>query len=214
LTGLKHIVAIDLDDVIVDGEISSEAQAILDRADSYAERTPSGTGLRVIGTTRRTEMVHKTIRLRQGHAEIYAGGARRYITVSAQQVGNQTRLKNIDDAVDLLLKLNPKPSARTKASATTVNRTGEMDEPNELKAREARRLLKAKMLPGDRSRLVYKVCRCLIEGGLTDPDAIYDQVVTSNLWQLLRKPHRGKAPYTTRRLERDIEAALGASHVR
>jgi putative DNA primase/helicase len=41
-------IALDLDDCIVDGEIAPWAQDILVECDSYAEFSPSGTGIHIL----------------------------------------------------------------------------------------------------------------------------------------------------------------------
>lgn len=43
----QHLIVIDLDKCVTDGTISEQAQAILKRIDSYAEYSPSGTGIHI-----------------------------------------------------------------------------------------------------------------------------------------------------------------------
>jgi predicted P-loop ATPase len=83
------------------GEIHPWAQALVERADSYTEITPSGTGLRIIGFGTGGE-VHRKIPVVDGvSCEIYRH-ATRYITMTGQQVGD-AGLKNIDAIIDAIL---------------------------------------------------------------------------------------------------------------
>ena len=44
-----HFCGVDIDDCIIDGELTEEAQALVDRLGSYTEISPSGTGVKIFG---------------------------------------------------------------------------------------------------------------------------------------------------------------------
>lgn len=103
----SDLVALDLDDCRdpKTGVIVPAAQRLVDRARSYCEITPSGSGLRIIGTGAGTK-VHRKLAMPAGNGasiEIYRK-AGRYITVTgdalpeaAQQLADNDRL--IDELV-------------------------------------------------------------------------------------------------------------------
>jgi putative DNA primase/helicase len=104
-----NICAFDLDKCRdpITGALANWAQQLLDECKSYAEVTPSGTGLRIIGYGR-GDYVHDNIKLKEklegldeaGHLEIYRKCAR-YITVSGDVLpGYDLELVNIDAAID------------------------------------------------------------------------------------------------------------------
>jgi hypothetical protein len=102
--------AVDLDDCR-DPEtevIADWAQAIIDRApaDAYVEVTVSGTGLRIIGTTRhREKKFHRKFFVEDGSYEVY-GAVARYITISgfALEGRGDAALPNIDKLLEELIK--------------------------------------------------------------------------------------------------------------
>lgn len=97
------IAALDLDDCRNDktGVLDDWAQDIVDRANgAYVEVTPSKKGVRVLGRARGEE-VHTSRPMGRGKVEIYRD-ADRYITVSGQQIGDCSKLSNIDRLVDEL----------------------------------------------------------------------------------------------------------------
>jgi hypothetical protein len=96
------IVGIDLDGCIdADGNLNAEAREIVDRFDSYTERTPSGKGLRILiwgdkpGPRCRTK--------RRPGIEIYQSD--RYFTVTGRHLeGTPTRIHRRDEALAALYR--------------------------------------------------------------------------------------------------------------
>jgi hypothetical protein len=98
-----EIAAFDLDDCRdpASGEIASWAWTLVDEAQSYAEVTVSGTGLRIIGWAR-GDHVHRKCAVGDGvgSLEIYRK-AKRFIVVTGVRVeGAYDRLAEIDPAID------------------------------------------------------------------------------------------------------------------
>jgi len=100
-------VGIDLDDCIDEhGEIEPWAAEIVERLDSYAERSPSGRGLHVIVAAKLTGS-----RRRSGDFEVYDRG--RYFTVTGQRIGERETVEGRQDQLDALLAevFPPEPPA-------------------------------------------------------------------------------------------------------
>ena len=112
----SNICAIDLDHCrdVESGAIDEWAEDIISRAPgAYVEITPSGTGLRIIGTGTGTgDEVHKKFAVagaqERAAIELYRG-ATRYITVSGLQLGTCHELPNIDALIDTLVKEHTTP---------------------------------------------------------------------------------------------------------
>lgn len=87
------------------GKISSWAQGILDEANSYAEVTPSGTGVRVLGHGEAGNQHRKFngVDGLDGGLEIYTAGQSRYITITGLQVPGCWPM--VSDTTGLTLKL-------------------------------------------------------------------------------------------------------------
>ena len=87
---------IDFDDVLENGEwVSDEARALVESAGTYAELSPSGTGVHVIGWGRKMgERCRKS--LKSGEIEVYDGG--RYFTVTGARISHETHVKMLSDA--------------------------------------------------------------------------------------------------------------------
>lgn len=83
MTHVRDLVGIDLDRCVAsDGTIDKWAREIVDRADSYAERSPSGNGLRIFltGTVPGDWTNHER------GVEVYAGNAPRFLTVTGARL--------------------------------------------------------------------------------------------------------------------------------
>ena len=99
------ILAFDIDDCRdkETGALHPWAQALVERADSYTEVTPSGTGLRIIGHGSGPPL-HRKLPVDDGvSCELYRKTTR-YITVSGQQFGTAERLANLDALMDETLR--------------------------------------------------------------------------------------------------------------
>jgi hypothetical protein len=93
--------AFDLDDCIdrESGEVSPWALKLIEKAGSYAEVTPSATGLRIIGTAL-GDPIHRKFKVEAGSLEIYRK-ATRFITITGAQFDAEFgTLINIDDALN------------------------------------------------------------------------------------------------------------------
>jgi hypothetical protein len=102
-------VGIDLDDCRdpASGKIKyREAQDIIDRAGSYTEVSPSGEGVHIFGLGQGAQ-VGTTIPMKGWKIEVFRG-TRRFLTVTGDEIGRCTKLKNLDALVDDLAarKLN------------------------------------------------------------------------------------------------------------
>jgi RecA-family ATPase len=100
LSGDIGIGAFDLDHCLKNGKPVEWAQQLIDAADSYVEVTPSGDGLRVIGTINSRVSVHCKQKFQDGTALEIWRRATRFMTVTGDQRGNCTKLKNIDALID------------------------------------------------------------------------------------------------------------------
>jgi hypothetical protein len=101
LTPDDPFAAVDIDHVRdpVTGTIEGWAQRLLDQAGhSYAEISPSGTGLRIWGTATGTEQ-HRKFELDTAALELFRR-TRKPLTVTGLQLGNSQQLGNIDVLLD------------------------------------------------------------------------------------------------------------------
>jgi hypothetical protein len=101
MTPKDPFAAIDIDHVRepVTGTIESWAQRFLDRAShSYAEVSPSGTGLRIWGTAR-GKTLHRKFSFDGSALELFRR-TRKPLTVTGLQLGNNQTLSNIDALLD------------------------------------------------------------------------------------------------------------------
>jgi hypothetical protein len=96
--------AFDLDDVRnpETGEILHWAEVVIDRAGSYAEISPSGRGIRIIGTGVGPDLqVKLKIPGADASCELYRGESHRYYTTTGLQLeGTADRLASLDEVMD------------------------------------------------------------------------------------------------------------------
>jgi len=112
LTSIPDLVALDLDAAISrDGTVAPWASELIERAASYTEVSPSGTGFRILGRSKRSEPIGITVQYKGGHVEVYRH-TRRYVTVTGEQRGPHTDLADLDGLVDQLV-----PHSTLKATA-------------------------------------------------------------------------------------------------
>jgi hypothetical protein len=108
------------------GAIEPWAQAVVEKANSYAEITPSGSGLRIIGIGT-GEKVHRKLKVPEANGvscEIYRK-ATRFITVTGN-VHRDAHLANIDAVIDAVLAeldTKKKKSAKPKSEGGTHDLT-------------------------------------------------------------------------------------------
>ena len=118
-----EIGAFDIDDCrdAETGNVHPWAQALIRRCGSYAEVTPSGTGIRIIGTAAGAAL-HRKFPVPQANGmsiEIYRR-ADRYITITGAQIGEEAELANIDGEID---KVASKLDGRKQKLAGAENKS-------------------------------------------------------------------------------------------
>jgi len=84
LTADMGIVGIDIDHCIVDGQIQEEAHRILTTINSYADRSPSDTGIRIM-----LEGKLPGVYRRRGNIELYED--MRYLTLTGHRIANTSQ---------------------------------------------------------------------------------------------------------------------------
>lgn len=116
--------AFDIDDCRnpVNGTIDPVAQALIDRAGSYVEVTPSGTGLRIIGTGS-DRLMHTKNKVNGSAVSIEAyRNCARYITISGAQLASAPQgLNDIDALVDDVVAKTSHLSALTNVDHIADN---------------------------------------------------------------------------------------------
>lgn len=117
--GGEFLAAIDLDDVRdpETGALLAWAQDLVDRCRSYVEITPSGAGIRILGTAERIASIQTRIQHPQGGSFELFVNCNRYITVSGQQIGDWDMLADIADVIEELAALRPAQPAGTNGAA-------------------------------------------------------------------------------------------------
>lgn len=161
--------ALDLDDCRdrQTGRLDAWAQEIIDKADgAYLEITPSGQGLRIIGTAK-GKPVHTNWRIGNGRIEVFRN-TQRYITVSGDQLGDCDRLTNVDNLIDALVAAN---GATKKRPVVIVRRVSllaahEICRKHKIYGKLRSFLLYGEPVIGQRSTVHYWMARCLLERGL------------------------------------------------
>lgn len=88
---------IDLDYCIDGGVIDEWAKSVIERFGSYTEYSPSGNGIHVLAKGKKP-----TDKCKKGKIEIYECG--RYFTVTGQQIGETTSLKNVQTELNSVCK--------------------------------------------------------------------------------------------------------------
>jgi putative DNA primase/helicase len=142
------------------GALHPWAERLVSRCGSYAEVTPSGTGIRIIGVAAGAAPVHRKLPVADGvSVEIYIG-CERYITVSGEQLNGSKKLADIGGVADeLLAELDRKP-----------NGSKPQDSKHDLDD-----LIKngcGKAFNGDRSRAVWFVIHALLQQERTDDEIV------------------------------------------
>lgn len=117
LTEPHGVVGIDLDKCVVDGMVSDWASDIVKRSQSYAEFSPSGTGIRIFiaGDLPEGDWVNHA----QG-IEVYGGSAARFLTVTGHRIDGahadvQTAPAGLFGQLEGQYRTSPKQTAKSTA---------------------------------------------------------------------------------------------------
>lgn len=105
------IVGIDFDDCFIDGELKSEIQEILNTYPCYAEVSPSGEGLHILG------YAHEGTPLKDHEKGIEIYFSKRYFTFTGDTIPHHERLANIQD---LIYKLKSENSLKNPIDIDTI----------------------------------------------------------------------------------------------
>jgi Protein of unknown function (DUF3631) len=149
------------------GTVHPWAMELVRRCGSYAEVTPSGTGIRIIGTASGPALHRKfSVPKASGMSiEIYRN-AERYITVSGVQIGEARQLANIDVQVEAV--------ASKLSDAKQTNSAGKNGDGSS-KQHDLDSLIRDGCggdFGGDRSRAVWYVINQLLKQGRSADDII------------------------------------------
>ena len=173
MTGVHGIVGVDLDRCVDDaGVVSDQAQAIVDALGGYAERSPSGHGLRI--------MAHGGIPADWTNhdigIEVYAGHAPRFLTITGDRLADAA--PEVRPAPAGVLEGLTQRYARERTAATDISRAlpellddlslpdlGSLDLPYASKD-----FLADGTVTGDRSGLLFSTAIALYGNGLTDAE--------------------------------------------
>jgi len=204
--------AFDIDDCrdVETGAVSPWAMELVQRSKSYAEITPSGTGLRIIGIAEGAR-VHRKQRVNDFSLESYRN-ATRYITITGKHLpGAATETANIDALMDeVVAELNggvKSGSAGAKSeSAEDIEDIG-VDDPRLAKLAAKWKALGhqgvglAEEYKGDRSRALFAfTCECFRAD-------IAESVIASCLMRWKIGEHIRESANITRTLQRTLERA-------
>lgn len=116
-------IAIDIDDCVIDGKLTAMAQDIISTMDSYTEYSPSGTGIRIIGTAEGLsyEKEKYYINNRNIHLEVYvAGYTEKFVTLT----GNHICGDEIAESPTTLMSVLEKYMVRPVISKRSINTPG------------------------------------------------------------------------------------------
>ncbi len=119
-------VGIDLDHVLdKNGEfIQKDAREIFEKCNSYTEISPSGTGIHILGKARLRDMAHKVEEnpdLGTCEKELYESG--RYFTVTGNQLGNVSEIKDVQAMTDNLEQVMAEAQKSKKKAAKSVTKS-------------------------------------------------------------------------------------------
>lgn len=99
------LAAIDIDHCILDGKLSDMAADIIAIADSYTEVSPSGEGIRIIGTASDFNYDNETYYIHNQALglEVYAARDKGYVTITGNAIGDKP-VRNITDVLPEILE--------------------------------------------------------------------------------------------------------------
>jgi len=91
------LVFFDLDHCVTDGEISEEAQRVINTVGSYAELSPSGNGIRIVA---RGNLPGDQFNNNELGREMYDGRKSAYLTITGQQLDSLDTIEEAQTAID------------------------------------------------------------------------------------------------------------------
>jgi Family of unknown function (DUF5906) len=192
MLGAHHSVGIDIDHCIdATGTFNDLATRILQALpDTYAEVTPSGTGLRIFCSRAKGQDVPEFLN-RDAGLECYVGKSARYLTVTGAVLpGRAGKYTPVTDAAVQLLARHVTNAGPRKAEALTLPPPDKLPpaEWEDLLALtgaqgEELTLIEEGLPPGDRSEMVMRlVCR-MLDAGL-ELAVVYRFLITSpGIWE-------------------------------
>lgn len=96
VNGEDDLVFIDLDGCVENGEISDEAQSVINACGTYAEISPSGRGIRIIGRGRLPGSQFNNVELGR---EMYDGTASAYLTLTGHLLDGYSSIEDCQEAI-------------------------------------------------------------------------------------------------------------------
>ncbi len=165
------ICGIDLDDCYAGDRLQGRAQTILNAAGSYAERSPSGTGLHILGLG---DIGSTKMKDDLGGLEIYSRG--RYFTVTGDTL-NKIELADLSEAATCARRVFGCTSKATAASSSQARSAIVEGGRNNFLISEAGKLQRIGLDPAALSAAVHELNRTRCRPSL--PDAEVDVIVRS-----------------------------------
>lgn len=120
--GEPRLVAVDIDHCVDDGELNELAKEMVGRFNSYAEFSPSGTGLHIYFTANKLAVNPKDYRQRDGEIEVYVTGApSKLMRLSGFHIeGTPSDMADCSDELKALLEERLKKKEYPKPATTSV----------------------------------------------------------------------------------------------
>jgi hypothetical protein len=137
VTGQDPYTGVDMDGCVTDGVVDPAAAAIVAKLDTYAELSPSGTGLRLIGKAKLNGSPYKTEKTpwRNGDRHEFATYDRgRYFTITGRHLeGTPTEIRDFQEQLDAVRAELLGPTIPEATEAAAAIKPGTLD-PDRLKA--------------------------------------------------------------------------------
>jgi hypothetical protein len=199
----SNIVAFDVDDCrnAATGTLHPWAQALVDRAGTYAEVTPSKEGIRILGFGNGDE-IHRKFAVTDGvSCEIYRK-AKRIITITGDQLATELdQFANIDGIADQLLAELDEAKAKAKQAPLF-----ETPKPKERDLEDIIRNGCGTDFGGDKSRAVWWVINKMLDQGKSKDEITAVLINSANgiSTHLLSRPENPTV-YAHRQIERAVK---------
>jgi len=188
-------VGIDIDDCIVDGQMSDWALDILAEFDSYAEFSPSGHGVKIFTRGTLPGGRGRRANVETGCVEIYQRG--RYFTVTGNAIQVGQTVKTCDDA---LADLSNRYFAAYNAPESAVTRDEQTSDKIVERATRYAEAFPAAVSGNDGHGATFRLACCLVNGFMLPPETAFSIL---ERWNAACVP-----PWSEKELEHKIESAL------